>query len=169
MGVPASRPVIELTVPSALDFTIAPPGKHVVQLFVQYTPYHVDPRVGRWDDPAFKQEIVDRSLKSNAPSAPFGLVFRCLKVVEEFCPGFSSSVIGLDALSPLDLERVFGMHQGSIHHGALALHQLVSMMTSHFTERACRAQPDPPPDGATTAPRSRDCTWQARGPIPEGE
>lgn len=61
VGVPASRPVIELTVPSALDTTISPPNKHVVQLFVQYTPYHVDPRVGHWADPAFKQQIVDRS------------------------------------------------------------------------------------------------------------
>lgn len=108
MGVPASRPVIELTVPSAIDTTISPAGKHVVQLFVQYTPYEVDPKVGHWADPAFKQQIVDR----------------CLKIVEEFCPGFSSSILGFDALSPLDLERVFGMHKGSIHHGGLALHQI---------------------------------------------
>ncbi len=45
MGMPAARPVIELTVPSALDNTIAPPGKHVVQLFVQFVPYDVDPKV----------------------------------------------------------------------------------------------------------------------------
>ena len=47
------------------------------------------------------------------------------QMVDEFCPGFSQSVIGpLDALSPLDLQRVFGLEQGSITHGALALHQL---------------------------------------------
>lgn len=108
MGMPASRPLIELTCPSALDSTIAPPGKHVVQLFVQYAPYDVDPKIGHWADPQFKEDFV----------------YRCLRIVDEFCPGFSSSVIGYDAMSPLDLERVFGMHKGSIHHGALALHQL---------------------------------------------
>jgi hypothetical protein len=38
-------------------------------------------------------------------------VYRCLRIVDEFCPGFSSSVIAYDALSPLDLERVFGLHK----------------------------------------------------------
>lgn len=108
MGMPASRPVIEMTIPSALDSTLAPPGQHVVQLFVQYAPYDVDPKIGHWADPHFKEDFV----------------YRVLRVVDEFCPGFSSSVIGYDALSPLDLERVFGLHKGSIHHGALALHQL---------------------------------------------
>ncbi len=108
MGMPATRPVIEMTIPSALDKTISPAGKHVVQLFVQYAPYDVDPKIGHWADPHFKEAFV----------------YRVLKIVDEFCPGFSSSVIGYDALSPLDLERVFGMHKGSIHHGALSLHQL---------------------------------------------
>ncbi len=71
----------------------------------QYAPYDVDPKIGHWADPAFKEDFV----------------YRCLKIVDEFCPGFSSSVIGYDALSPLDLERVFGMHKGSIHHGGTTL------------------------------------------------
>lgn len=108
MGMPATRPVIEMTIPSALDSTISPQGQHVVQLFVQYAPYDVDPKIGHWADPAFKRDFV----------------YRCLKIVDEFCPNFSSSIIGYDALSPLDLERVFGMHKGSIHHGALSLGQI---------------------------------------------
>lgn len=44
-GCPANRPVIEMTIPSTLDETISPKGKHVVQLFVQYAPYDVDPKV----------------------------------------------------------------------------------------------------------------------------
>ena len=51
MGMPAQRPVVEMTIPSALDKTISPPGKHVVQLFVQFAPYHVDPKYGNWADP----------------------------------------------------------------------------------------------------------------------
>lgn len=108
MGMPASRPVIEMTIPSSVDSTVAPPGKHVVQLFVQFAPYDIDPKVGHWADESFKNMFADR-------------VFR---VVDEFCPGFSSSVIGRDILSPLDLERIFGLHRGQICHGSLSLHQL---------------------------------------------
>jgi phytoene dehydrogenase-like protein len=108
MGIPATRPVVEMTIPSSLDNTISPPGQHVVQLFVQYAPYEVDPKVGSWTDPQFKEMFVQR----------------CLNIVEEFCPGFKQSIIGVDALSPLDLERVFGLHKGSISHGSLSLHQL---------------------------------------------
>jgi phytoene dehydrogenase-like protein len=109
MGVPATRPAIEMTVPSAVDPTLAPPGKHVVQFFVQYAPYDVDPKVGSWADPGFKDAFADR-------------VFA---VVDEFCPGFSDSVLYRDVLSPLDLERVFGLHRGNIFHGSLGVHQLL--------------------------------------------
>ena len=108
MGMPATRPVVELTVPSALDKTVSPAGKHVVQLFVQFAPYDVDPKIGNWADESFKNAFADRV---------FG-------IVDEFCPGFSQSVIGRDVLSPLDLERIFGLHEGNIMHGALSLHQL---------------------------------------------
>lgn len=54
MGMPASRPIVEMTIPSSLDNTLAPPGKHVVQLFVQFAPYHIDPKIGSWADPGFK-------------------------------------------------------------------------------------------------------------------
>eukprot|EP01063_Lacrimia_lanifica_P025521 TRINITY_DN33350_c0_g1_i1.p1 TRINITY_DN33350_c0_g1~~TRINITY_DN33350_c0_g1_i1.p1 ORF type:complete len:583 (+),score=152.78 TRINITY_DN33350_c0_g1_i1:59-1807(+) len=107
-GVPADRPVVELTVPSALDRTISPDGQHVVQLFVQFAPYDVDPAAGSWADPAFKQTFVDRVLAN----------------VDEFAPNFSKSIKGSDLLSPLDLERVFALPKGNIFHGALCLSQL---------------------------------------------
>lgn len=93
MGIPATRPVLEMTIPSSLDKTIAPPGKHVVQLFVQFAPYDVNPKVGTWADPAFKEAFADR----------------CFKIVDEFAPGFSKSVLYRDVLTPLDLERIFGV------------------------------------------------------------
>lgn len=107
-GLPATRPVIEMTIPSALDPTLAPPGHHVVQLFVQFAPYDVDSRVGSWKDARFRDKFVQR----------------CLAIVEEFSPGFRQSIVGVDALSPLDLEYVFGLPRGNFHHGALSLHQL---------------------------------------------
>jgi len=108
MGIPATRPVIEMTIPSSIDNTLAPPGQHVVQFFIQFAPYDLDPKIGNWADERLKNEFADR-------------VFR---IVEEFCPGFTSSVLYRDLLSPLDLERVLGLHRGSITHGSLALHQL---------------------------------------------
>ena len=61
-----------------------------------------------WDSAEFKAKIVDS-------------VYRR---IEEFAPGFKDSIIGEDVLTPRDLERVFGLHKGNFHHGALALHQL---------------------------------------------
>jgi len=108
LGQPATRPVIEMTIPTSVDHTIAPPGKHIAQLFIQYAPYDLHPSVGSWADPAFKAAFVSR----------------CLAQVDEFCPNFSRSIIGLDALSPLDLEQIFGLPKGNISHGSLGLHQL---------------------------------------------
>eukprot|EP00638_Chattonella_subsalsa_P017957 CAMPEP_0117863124 /NCGR_PEP_ID=MMETSP0950-20121206/5402_1 /TAXON_ID=44440 /ORGANISM="Chattonella subsalsa, Strain CCMP2191" /LENGTH=561 /DNA_ID=CAMNT_0005713849 /DNA_START=54 /DNA_END=1737 /DNA_ORIENTATION=+ len=107
-GIPAERPVIEMTIPSSLDTTISPAGKHVVQLFVQYAPYKLHPSLGSWEDLEVKEEFADRV---------FG-------VVDEFCPNFSKSVIGRDVLSPWDLEQIFGLRQGNIFHGSLSIHQL---------------------------------------------
>ena len=105
-GEPSTRPVIEMTLPSALDPTLAPPGKHVMSLFVQYTPYAL--ARGSWDDPGVKDAFADR-------------VFR---VIEEFAPGFTASVLARDVLSPFDLERIFSLTGGNIFHGAMRLDQL---------------------------------------------
>ena len=92
-----------------MDDTLAPKGQHVVQLFVQYAPYELDPKAGNWADPAFKEAFVQR-------------VFA---IVDEHAPNFTQSIVGeVDALSPLDLERVFGLHKGNIFHGSMGLHQL---------------------------------------------
>jgi phytoene dehydrogenase-like protein len=105
-GRPSTRPVIEMTLPSSLDPTLAPPGKHVMSLFVQYTPYTL--AQGTWDDPGITEAFADR-------------VFR---VIEEFAPGFTASVLARDILSPLDLERIFGLTGGNIFHGAMGFDQL---------------------------------------------
>jgi phytoene dehydrogenase-like protein len=108
---PAARPVIEMTIPSTIDNTIAPPGMHVVQLFIQYAPYHISPMLtggGSWEDPAFKDRYADH----------------IFSIIDQYCDGFSDSILHRDVLSPLDLEKVFGLHQGNIFHGALSLSQL---------------------------------------------
>lgn len=107
-GKTATRPILEMTIPSSLDPTLAPNGKHVAQIFVQYTPYDLDPNHGSWDDPVFKDSFIRR----------------CFNIIDEFAPGFSQSVIAHDSLSPLDLERIFGIPKGNFHHLSLGIHQL---------------------------------------------
>jgi phytoene dehydrogenase-like protein len=100
-------PIIEMLIPSTLDDTLAPPDKHVASLFCQ----HVAPELpdGRsWDD--HRDEVADLMIAT----------------VDQYAPGFASSVIGRQILSPLDLEREFGLLGGDIFHGALTLNQLFS-------------------------------------------
>ena len=101
------EPVIELLVPSTLDDTLCPPGQHVASLFCQ----HVAPELpdGRsWDD--HREEVADLMIAT----------------VDRYAPGFAASVMGRQILSPLDLERQFGLLGGDIFHGALTLNQLFS-------------------------------------------
>ena len=103
-GRPSTTPILEATIPSVLDSTLAPPGRHVMSLFVQYAPYEL--AEGSWDD--IKESFADR----------------CIEVFEEYAPGFSKSIIARDAISPLDLEREFGLTGGNIFHGAMTPSQL---------------------------------------------
>jgi phytoene dehydrogenase-like protein len=101
------EPVIEVLIPSTLDDSLSPPGQHVASLFCQ----HVAPELpgGRsWDD--HRDEVADLMIAT----------------VDTYAPGFAASVIGRQMLSPLDLERQFGLLGGDIFHGALTLNQLFS-------------------------------------------
>lgn len=104
-GRPSERPMVEMCLPTVLDETLAPRGQHLVSLFVQYAPYQ--PREG-WlqEKDAFLRRI--------------------LAVVEEFAPGFSSSVLRVHCLSPQDLEEEFALTRGNIFHGDLAPDQMFS-------------------------------------------
>jgi phytoene dehydrogenase-like protein len=103
-GRPSQAPVLECTLPTSADTTIAPPGKHILSMFVQYAPYKL--REGNWDD--LKEKFADR----------------CFEVMEEYAPNFRRAVIDRQVLSPLDLERRFGLTGGNIFQGAMTLNQL---------------------------------------------
>ena len=103
----SGQPIVEMLIPSTLDDSLAPPGRHVASLFCQ----HVAPVLpdGRsWD---------------NAREAVADLM---IETVEAYAPGFKASVIARTILTPLDLERDFGLVGGDIFHGALSLDQLWS-------------------------------------------
>jgi phytoene dehydrogenase-like protein len=101
------EPIVEVLIPSTLDDSLAPKGAHVASLFCQ----HVAPELpdGKsWDD--HRDEVADLMIAT----------------VERYAPGFAASVVGRQVLSPLDLEREFGLLGGDIFHGALTLNQLFS-------------------------------------------
>jgi phytoene dehydrogenase-like protein len=103
----SKQPIVELLIPSTLDDGLAPSGQHVASLFCQ----HVAPTLpdGRsWDD--HREEVGDLMIDT----------------VERAAPGFKASVLGRMTLTPLDLERTFGLVGGDIMHGALTLDQMFS-------------------------------------------
>jgi len=107
-GVPSKEPVVECTIPSAVDPSVAPPGKHLMSMFVQYTPHTL--KNGTWTEQA-KNDFADR----------------CFDIVEHYAPGFKASVIDRQILSPVDLERVYSLTGGNIFQGAMPVHQLFMM------------------------------------------
>jgi len=102
----SKKPFINVVIPSVLDPGVSPPGKHVVSCFVQYAPYHL--REGDvWDDKrrdAFGDAVCN--------------------VLEEYMPGIKDSILHRQVLSPLDMERDFGITEGNIFHGELSLEQM---------------------------------------------
>jgi phytoene dehydrogenase-like protein len=97
------EPWIELTIPSIAEPAMAPPGGHVVSAYVQYAPYHL--RDTNWD-------AERESLAINATAT-----------IARYAPGFHSSIVGREVITPLDLERKYGLTGGHIFHGELSLDQ----------------------------------------------
>jgi phytoene dehydrogenase-like protein len=104
-GMPSRDPVLECTMPSSVDPTVAPPGKHLMSMFIQYAPYKL--KNGTWDDET-KNKFADR----------------CFEIMNQYAPNFKQSVIGRQIISPLDLEKTFGLTGGNIFQGAMNLNQL---------------------------------------------
>jgi phytoene dehydrogenase-like protein len=103
-GRPSQNPVLECTLPSVVDPSVAPPGKHLMSMFVQYAPYKL--REGNWDD--LKEKFADR----------------CLEILAEYAPNVRRAVIARQVLSPLDLERMFNLTGGNIFQGVMSLDNL---------------------------------------------
>jgi phytoene dehydrogenase-like protein len=101
------RPIVEMLIPSTLDDSLAPPGQHVASLFCQHVA-PVLPDGASWDE--HRDQVAD-------------LV---IDLVNGHAPNFRAAVLGRQIMSPLDLERTFGLVGGDIFHGALSLDQLFS-------------------------------------------
>jgi len=106
-GWPSTEPILEMTIPTSVDTTIAPEGKHLVSLFVQYAPYQL--ANGNWDD--IKEDFADR----------------CIEQLARYAPNVPDAIEHRQVLSPLDLERTYGLTGGNIMQGAMNLNQLYFM------------------------------------------
>ncbi len=103
-GTYSRRPFITAVVPTTVDDTLAPPGKHVINLFGGHAPYRLEGR--SWDEaqPEFEKNVFD--------------------TIDELAPGFSDGIIDRQVLLPRDIERIINTPEGHIFHGELALEQL---------------------------------------------
>ncbi len=98
------RPYIDIVIPTLTDPSIAPPGKHVMSCFVQYAPYHL--KEGTWDEK--REEFGDTVIDT----------------IAEHAPNIRDIILHRQVLTPLDLEREFGLSEGNIFQGELSLEQL---------------------------------------------
>lgn len=120
-GRPSQRPLIELTIPTIYDPSLAPAGHHVMGAFLQYAPYTLKPPSGTgagfddgrgsasWDDlrEPYGNHIVD--------------------LIAEYCPNIRDVIVDMQVLTPLDLERRFGLTGGNIFHGEMSFEQMFVM------------------------------------------
>jgi phytoene dehydrogenase-like protein len=99
------QPYIDIVIPSLTDPSVAPPGKHVMSCFVQYAPYHL--KEGHWDDcrEGFGDTVVD--------------------TIAQYAPNIKNLILHRQVLTPLDIERTFGLTEGNIFQGELTLEQLL--------------------------------------------
>ncbi len=98
------RPYVDMVIPTLTDPSVAPPGKHILSCFVQYAPYHL--KEGTWDDQreAFGDTVID--------------------TIAEYAPNIRNIILHRQVLTPLDIERKFGLSEGNIFQGELTLEQL---------------------------------------------
>ena len=105
---PSRAPMLECTIPSVVDPTVAPPGKHLMNIFSQYGPYALRDGL-TWETE--REAYADR----------------CIDVLAEYAPNIRGAILHREVLTPVDLEREFHLTGGNIFHGRMTLDQMFSM------------------------------------------
>jgi phytoene dehydrogenase-like protein len=103
----SNQPFLEITIPSIADSSLAPAGKHVMSVWMQSAPYHL--RESTWN--------AQRDALGDA----------VVNIIEEYAPGFKSSILHRQVLTPLDLEETYGLTGGHLYHAEMALDQIFFM------------------------------------------
>ena len=106
-GMPSTHPMLESTIPSSVDDSLTPEGRHVMGIFCQYAPYEL--KGTTWKDE--KDKFANRIINTFA----------------EYAPNFRDSIIDYELLTPPDMERIFGLTGGNIFHGSMTINQLFFM------------------------------------------
>src|SRR5512145_1717563 len=107
----SKHPYIDMIFPSMIDPDMAPPGQHVMSCFVQYAPYDIE---GGWDDPSTGSGQARRDQLGEA----------VISTIEEYAPNIRKCIVGMQVISPKDIETIAGITGGNIFHGELLLHQI---------------------------------------------
>lgn len=100
----SKRPYLDIIFPSMIDPDMAPPGQHVMSCFVQYAPYDIE---GGWDDS--KRDALGEAVVST---------------IEQYAPNIRRAIVGMQVITPKDIEQIAGITGGNIFHGELLLHQI---------------------------------------------
>jgi len=108
-GKPSESPMMECTIPTAYDDSIAPEGKHIMCMFIQYAPYKLNSGL-EWN-----QELKDK------------FADRCIDILAEYAPNIKDIIEHRQVISPLDMEQEYGLTGGSLFHGDMGLDQLFFM------------------------------------------
>src|SRR5256885_6684747 len=98
------RPYMDIVIPSMLDPSMAPPGEHVMSIFVQYAPYQLN---GGWTD-ARREALGDAVIDT----------------LSEYAPNIKSAILHRQVVTPADIERIVGLSEGNIFQGELSLQQM---------------------------------------------
>jgi phytoene dehydrogenase-like protein len=106
-GRPSAQPMLEITIPTTYDRSLAPRGQHVMSIFVQYAPYRLSESSWAAEKERFADRVVD--------------------ALEEYAPGTKAAILHRHCLSPLDLETEYGLTGGNIFHGEMSPDQLFSL------------------------------------------
>jgi phytoene dehydrogenase-like protein len=102
----SKKPFLDIVIPSLTDPTVAPPGKHVISIFVQYAPYHLKEGAAQWPE---KREALGDTV---------------IDTLAEYCPNLKDSILHRQVVTPWDLEQDVGLTEGNIFQGELSLEQL---------------------------------------------
>jgi phytoene dehydrogenase-like protein len=100
----SKRPYLDMIFPSMIDPDMAPPGHHVMSCFVQYAPYDLE---GGWNDER-RNELGETVIST----------------IEQYAPNIRECIVGMQVISPKDIEAIAGITGGNIFHGELLLHQI---------------------------------------------
>jgi phytoene dehydrogenase-like protein len=105
----SKQPYLEVTIPTLADPSLAPAGKHVMSVHMQYAPYHL--KAGHWDDPQVRDGLHDAVIRT----------------LSQYAPNLQFLISNSQVLTPLDLERTYSLTEGNIYHGEMMLDQILFM------------------------------------------